>query len=191
MKLKIAYIVQDDEFFDKLTVREQLIFIARLKLPWHLAEKHVQLLVKKLYLQKCINSPIYLISYGEKKRLSIATKLLTNSSILVLDEPTSGLDSTLATSLIQLLRNLANDQRKTIVLSIHQSTSQIFQIFDQVMLISEGRIVFMNKPQAAVPYFTSLGYQCPAYFNPADYMIAVISTTVLALKFVKEKNKRQ
>lgn len=58
-------------------------------------------------------------------------------------EPTSGLDSTLATSLVQLLRNLANEQRKTIILSIHQPTSQIFQTFDQVMLLSEGKIVFM------------------------------------------------
>lgn len=85
MKQKITYVVQDDEFFESLTIREQLIFMARLKLPWHLAEKHVQLLAKKLYLQKYINSPIYLLSHGEKKRLSIATQLLTNSSILVLD----------------------------------------------------------------------------------------------------------
>ncbi|CAF1074876.1 unnamed protein product [Rotaria sp. Silwood1] len=85
MKQKIAYVVQDDEFFDTLTVREQMIFIARLKLSWHLHEKHVQLLVKKLNLQKSINSPIYLISNGEKKRLSIAIGLLTNPSILLLD----------------------------------------------------------------------------------------------------------
>ncbi len=85
MKQKIAYVVQDDEFFDKLTVQEQLIFVARLKLPWHLTEKHVQLLIKKLNLHNSINLPIYLISNGEKKRLSIATALLTNPSILVLD----------------------------------------------------------------------------------------------------------
>ncbi len=85
MKQKIAHVMQDEEFFSTLTVREQLIFIARLKLPWCSAEKYVKLLVRKLQLQRSKDLPIYLISHGEKKRLSIAVSLLTNPSILVLD----------------------------------------------------------------------------------------------------------
>ncbi|CAF0942344.1 unnamed protein product [Rotaria sordida] len=92
-------------------------------------------------------------------------------AIMGVSEPTTGLDSALATSLIQLLRNLADEQRKTVILSIHQPSSQIFQTFDKVMLISQGAIVFMKEPQSAVPYFASFGYQCPAHFNPADYVI--------------------
>ncbi|CAF1003555.1 unnamed protein product [Rotaria sordida] len=66
-------------------------------------------------------------------------------AIMGVSEPTTGLDSALATSLIQLLRNLADEQRKTVILSIHQPSSQIFQTFDKVMLISQGAIVFMTN----------------------------------------------
>jgi ABC-type multidrug transport system ATPase subunit len=81
--------------------------------------------VKRLRLGSCVNTPIKLISGGEKKRTNIGTELLTNPRMLMLDEPTSGLDSTSAVALLKTLHDLAAEGR-TILTSIHQPSSGVF-----------------------------------------------------------------
>ena len=92
---RIAYVQQEDLFFDYLTVRDQLNFTAQLRLPASMtrAEKFakVQKVIDQLRLQKCAETPIILASGGEKKRTNIGTEMLTKPYIMILDEPTSGL----------------------------------------------------------------------------------------------------
>ncbi len=90
------------------------------------------------------------------------------SGILILDEPTSGLDSFTAHNLVITLYRLARGNR-LVLLSVHQPRSDIFQLFDLVVLLSSGSAVYCGQAKDMVPYFTSLGYPCPRYCNPSDY----------------------
>lgn len=89
MKSKFAYVLQEDIFFEYLTVKQQLTYTALLRLPNNLTRQDklakVKETIEQLRLQKCANTPIMLISGGEKKRVNIATELLTNPSVIFLD----------------------------------------------------------------------------------------------------------
>lgn len=88
--------------------------------------------------------------------------------ILILDEPTSGLDSFTAHNLVITLSRLARGNR-LVLLSVHQPRSDIFQLFDLVVLLSSGSAMYFGAAKDMVPYFTSLGHPCPRYCNPSDF----------------------
>lgn len=88
------------------------------------------------------------ISGGEKKRLSIAIEILSHPRLLFLDEPTSGLDSASAFFVIQTLRNMARDGR-TVISSIHQPSSEVFALFDDLFLLSSGETVYFGDAKSA------------------------------------------
>ena len=102
------------------------------------------------------------VSGGEKKRVSIGIELLSQPSVLFLDEPTSGLDSKTAKNLVETLRALALEGR-TIVCTIHQPQSSIYSLFDKILLLSNGRVMYLGPVTEAVPYFEKLGYACPPF----------------------------
>jgi ABC-type multidrug transport system ATPase subunit len=100
----------------------------------------VDKIIKELNLQKCQNTKIggelfKGVSGGERKRTSIGVELITNPSLIFLDEPTTGLDSFTAFQVIETLKNLARHGR-TIITTIHQPNSEIYQDFDRLMLLS-------------------------------------------------------
>lgn len=94
------------------------------------------------------------LSGGEKKRLAFATELLTKPTILFCDEPTTGLDSYSAQQLILTLQSLAK-LGTTIMCTIHQPSSQLFAMFHQVLLLTEGRIAFTGTPIQALEFFAT------------------------------------
>jgi ABC-type lipoprotein export system ATPase subunit len=89
MKRKLAYVLQQDLFFENLTVKQQLTYTALLRLPNDLSRKdklaQVEHIIDQLRIRKCANTPIMLVSGGEKKRVNIGTELLTNPSVIFLD----------------------------------------------------------------------------------------------------------
>ncbi|KAG9275139.1 ATP-binding cassette sub-family G member 8 [Astyanax mexicanus] len=183
VKKCIAHVRQDDRLLPHLTVRETLAFVAKLRLPTHFSQKQrdqrVDDVIAELRLRQCANTRVgneYVrgVSGGERRRVSIAVQLLWNPGILILDEPTSGLDSFTAHNLIITLSRLAQGNR-LILLSVHQPRSDIFQLFDLVVLLSSGSAVYCGPAKDMVPYFTSLGYPCPRYCNPSDYYVDLIS----------------
>ncbi|XP_056094373.1 ATP-binding cassette sub-family G member 8 isoform X1 [Rhinichthys klamathensis goyatoka] len=183
VKKSIAHVRQDDRLLPHLTVRETLAFVAKLRLPAHFTQKQrdqrVDEVIAELRLRQCAHTRVgneYVrgVSGGERRRVSIAVQLLWNPGILILDEPTSGLDSFTAHNLVITLYRLARGNR-LVLLSVHQPRSDIFQLFDLVVLLSSGSAVYCGQAKDLVPYFTALGYPCPRYCNPSDYYVDLIS----------------
>ena len=115
------------------------------------------------------------ISGGEKKRTSIAFELISDPKVLILDEPTSGLDSLTSYIIVDYLKRLAKTQKKTIFMTIHQPNSEIFALFDRLLLLVEGKIIYQGNTRAATDYFgTNFTLNCPTFANPADYFMSIM-----------------
>ncbi|XP_072367109.1 ATP-binding cassette sub-family G member 8 [Scyliorhinus torazame] len=183
VKKCIAHVRQDDRLLPNLTVRETLTFVAKLRLPQSFSEeqrnKRIEDVIAELRLRQCANTRVgnYFtrgVSGGERRRVSIGVQLLWNPGILILDEPTSGLDSFTAHNLVMTLSRLARGNR-LILMSIHQPRSDIFHLFDLVVLLSSGVTTYCGTAKDMIPYFTSLGYPCPKYCNPCDFYVDLTS----------------
>ncbi|KAL0370339.1 UNVERIFIED_CONTAM: ABC transporter G family member 15 [Sesamum angustifolium] len=113
--------------------------------------------------------------WGEKKRLSIALEILVRPRILFLDEPTTGLDSAASFFVIQAIKNLARDGR-TVISSIHQPSSEVFALFDDLFLLSGGETVFFGEAKMATKFFAEAGFPCPSRRNPSDHFLRCINS---------------
>nr|QNH67900.1 ATP-binding cassette transporter subfamily G-like protein 1 [Brachionus rotundiformis] len=180
-----GYVQQDDLFIATLTVKEQLKFQAMLRMEksatYKEKKQRVEELMLQLNLKKCestiIGAPdqnIKGISGGERRRLAFATELITNPNLLFLDEPTSGLDSYMALTIVECMRDLVQ-QGKTIICTIHQPSSEVFQKFDKLCLLAEGRLAYIGDLDAAEKFFSSQGFDIPIHYNPADYYIQTLA----------------
>jgi ATP-binding cassette subfamily G (WHITE) protein 2 len=124
------------------------------------------------------------ISGGERKRLCVAMELLNRPKLLFLDEPTSGLDSTTAFDLMETLKDLADRGECTVVCTIHQPQTKIFNLLDNLLLMKKGSIVYQGSCAKAEEFFALQGYPCPDRTNPADHFVNLIS---LGTKIDKEQ----
>ncbi|KAI0122433.1 P-loop containing nucleoside triphosphate hydrolase protein [Daldinia grandis] len=174
-----AYVMQQDILLPTLTVRETLRYSADLRLPPPTTKEErmriVEEVILELGLKDCANTRIGNsrhrgCSGGEKRRVSIGVQLLANPSILFLDEPTTGLDATSAYQLVRTLKALANKGR-TIITTIHQPRSEIWDLFDNLVILSRGSPVYSGTTKECIPWFSNLGFQLPAFVNPAEFLI--------------------
>lgn len=172
-----GFVHQEDVLMSTMTPREIIRMSAQLRLPESMTKDDKESRVKDiLILMNMVGASdtvigsalVHGISGGEKKRTCIATEMITNPSILFLDEPTSGLDTYTAYRVISSLSRLAK-QNRSIICTIHQPPSEIFYLFDDLILISDGELVYHGPVSQSVSYFSSLGFSCPMYTNPADY----------------------
>ncbi|KAI5186982.1 hypothetical protein NEHOM01_1840 [Nematocida homosporus] len=176
-----AYVHQENHLIDTLTVREMLMYTVRLKAPQEQdPEGLVQALLDTLHLTHAqhvrIGDPINGgagISGGERKRLSVAQELISMPGILFLDEPTSGLDAHTSESLVLHLKHLAN-AGLLVAMTIHQPSSDVFGLFDKIILIRSGGIVYSGPMSECLLYLEALGLPCPKYTNPADHLFRVL-----------------
>ncbi|KAG8092096.1 hypothetical protein GUJ93_ZPchr0012g20089 [Zizania palustris] len=178
-----AYVTQDDNLIGTLTVRETISYSARLRLPDKMPTEEKRALVDgtivEMGLQDCADTVVgnwHLrgISGGEKRRVSIALEILMRPRLLFLDEPTSGLDSASAFFVTQTLRGLARDGR-TVIASIHQPSSEVFELFDRLYLLSGGRTVYFGQASEACEFFAQAGFPCPPMRNPSDHFLRCIN----------------
>ncbi|PKA55374.1 ABC transporter G family member 15 [Apostasia shenzhenica] len=154
----VAYVTQENVLLGTLTVRETIRYSAQLRLPRGMKKEEVARVVEstieEMGLEDCGNRAVgnwHLrgISGGEKKRLCIALEILTCPPLLFLDEPTSGLDSAAAFFIIQMLRQINHDGQKTVIASIHQPSSEVFTLFDDLCLLSGGETVYFGDAKQA------------------------------------------
>jgi ABC-type multidrug transport system ATPase subunit len=180
----VAFVSQDDNLFSYLTVYETLLLSAHFSFPVNTSKYEllsaVDSTLSQLGLSKVKNTIIGSstrrgVSGGEKKRVAIAKEVLSNPSIIFMDEPTSGLDSYQAQSVIRSFQTMAN-QGKIIITVIHQPRSSIFSMFHNILLLAEGSVIYFGPTEACVSYFSRLGHVCPTMYNPADYILDLVST---------------
>ncbi|XP_042462143.1 ABC transporter G family member 7-like [Zingiber officinale] len=196
---KFAYLRQEDLFFSQLTVRETISLAAELQLPQTLSaekkNKYVSSLLFRLGLVNCADSivgdsKVRGISGGEKKRLALACELIASPSVVFADEPTTGLDAFQAEKVMETLRQLAEDGH-TVICSIHQPRGSVYSKFDDIVLLSEGALVYMGPAKdETLAYFAKLGYECPDHENPAEFLADLISIDYSSSESVHTSQKR-
>lgn len=163
----IGVIPQDDLLIEELTVFENLYYNAKLCFKDKSDEEIVSLVDKTLdnlgLLERKslkVGSPMNkMISGGQRKRLNIALELIREPSILFVDEPTSGLSSRDSENVMDLLRELTL-KGKLIFVVIHQPSSDIYKMFDNMIILDTGgHLIYQGNPVEAIIYFKSLDNQ--------------------------------
>lgn len=196
----VGFVDQEDHLIPTLTVYETVLNSALLRLPRamdinsKIAKVHEVLNELRIYhiKDRVIGSDFKRgISGGEKRRVSIACELVTSPSILFLDEPTSGLDAYNAKNVIDSLVKLAKDFNRTIVFTIHQPRSNIVSLFDKLVLLSEGDLVYSGDMINCNDFFGKNGYQCPLGYNIADYLIDITVDHKKILKIASEEDPHE
>ncbi|XP_038902238.1 ABC transporter G family member 5 [Benincasa hispida] len=179
-----GYVPQKDSLFPLLTVEETLTFTARLRLslPSSDLTAKVTSLIHELGLTHVAHSRVgddrvRGISGGERRRVSIGVEVIHDPKVLILDEPTSGLDSTSAFQIIDMLKStMAEAQRKTIILSIHQPGFRIVKLFDSILLLSNGSVLHHGSVEQLGLNLTLIGLQPPLHLNILEFAIESIET---------------
>lgn len=186
-KRMVGVVWQDDLLLSNLTVKETVRFAARLKNTREVSDEEVEILVddtlSKLglsHIEDClIGVPGGIgksrgISGGQRKRVAVAVELVARPSILLLDEPTSGLDASTAHQLMVTLKSLALIGH-SIAVVIHQPRTSIFTMFDNLLLLSQGRVVYEGGVAGARHFLESCGVgELPPETGIADWIMDVI-----------------
>ncbi|KAJ1560947.1 hypothetical protein HK405_005440 [Cladochytrium tenue] len=179
----VGYVDQEDLLLSTMTVRETLLFSAELRLPESTTAaqraSRVDAVLADLGLTHVAGSRIggfggkRGISGGERRRVSIGVELVTNPPVLLLDEPTSGLDSYNALSVMRTLTDLARKKGKTIVFTIHQPRSDVYALFDDLLVLSAGQPLFCGAGADAARFCRDSGRPCPDGYNIADHLLDI------------------
>ncbi|KIY71652.1 pleiotropic drug resistance ABC transporter [Cylindrobasidium torrendii FP15055 ss-10] len=185
-----GYCQQQDTHVPECTVREALLFSARLRQPSSVSDSekvaYVEQCLKMCGLEQFADAVVGTLSVEAKKRTTIGVELAAKPKLLLfLDEPTSGLDSQSAWAIMLFLRDLATNGQ-AILCTIHQPSAELFQMFDRLLLLRKGgETVYFgdlgNHSTTLLDYFErNGGRHCEADENPAEYMLETIGAGATA-----------
>jgi ABC transport system ATP-binding/permease protein len=201
LKGVIGFVPQDDLLIEELTVYQNLYYSAKMCLD-NLTEEQLNEVVERTLSEldlevsrdlKVGNSLNKVISGGQRKRLNIALELIREPTILFVDEPTSGLSSVDSEIVMNLLKE-QTDRGKLVIVNIHQPGSDLYKMFDKIMIIDKGGYqIFYGNPSEAIVYFkTRASYanshedQCVTCGNiNSDQLLQIIES-----KVINEKGKQ-
>ncbi|KAK6397723.1 hypothetical protein LTR65_004971 [Meristemomyces frigidus] len=113
------------------------------------------------------------VSGGEKKRVSIAEAMITKASIQCWDNSTRGLDASTALEYVESLRSLTNMAHISTAVALYQAGESLYDCFDKVILLDQGRCAYFGPTEAAVQYFQTLGFERPDRWTSADFLTSV------------------
>jgi ABC-type multidrug transport system ATPase subunit len=189
MKHVSRYCTQDDALFGNLTVRETLLYAARFNLNEKMSESEriqvVDDMIEEFGLKgvenTIIGTPLMKgCSGGQVRRVSVASQIIgLKGGIFFLDEPTSGLDSVAAFSVIESVKQLAIQYNSTILATIHQPSSETFNLFTHVLIMSQGSTVYFGPREEAIAHFSSIGRPLPTHANPSDVYLQMTNVDFL------------
>ncbi|XP_031278032.1 ABC transporter G family member 11-like [Pistacia vera] len=179
-----AYVTQDNTLMTTLTVREAVYYSAQLQLPDSMPKsekkERAEMTIREMGLQDAMDTRIggwsqKGLSGGQKRRVSICIEILTRPKLLFLDEPTSGLDSAASYHVMKRIVMLARQDGRTVIASIHQPSSEVFELFHNLCLLSAGRTVYFGPITGAEQFFASSGFPCPSHRNPSDHYLRTVN----------------
>ncbi|MBW0485660.1 hypothetical protein O181_025375 [Austropuccinia psidii MF-1] len=183
-KGEVVYNPEDDVHFPTLTVYQTLKFALKTKTPGKLlpnlsnrkfVNQVTDVLLKMLGIShtkhtRVGDAQVRGISGGERKRVSIAEMMATRACVLSWDNSTRGLDASTALEYAKSLRILANIFKITMFVTLYQASEGIYNQFDKVLLLNEGRCVYFGPANQARDYMMSLGYKNLPRQTTADYL---------------------
>ncbi|KAG1766364.1 ABC-2 type transporter-domain-containing protein [Suillus placidus] len=183
----VTYCPEDDIHFPTLTVNQTLSFAVRNRTPatrllGQTREDYVEdtttMLMKVLGLYGSKNTlvgnaQIQGVSGGERKRLSIAEMLGSVSPLGAWDNSTRGLDSSTALELVRTLRFITDVKRTTTIVSLYQAGEQLYELFDKVCIIAEGKMAYFGSAKLAKGYFVDMGFEPQHRQTTPDFLVAV------------------
>ncbi|XP_026388149.1 ABC transporter G family member 11-like isoform X1 [Papaver somniferum] len=179
-----AYVTQDNTLTTTLTVKEAVHYSALLQLPDSMTtsekKERADTTIKEMGLHEARNTRIggwniVGISGGQKRRVSICIEILTRPELLFLDEPTSGLDSAASYHVMNRIVKLSRQYNLTVIASVHQPSSEVFDLFHNLCLLSSGRTIYFGPTYAANEFFALNGFPCPTMRNPSDHYLRTIN----------------
>lgn len=201
----VAYVPQQDTHLPVLTVKETLDFAfeccaidansnpaaAVLKSPAHenpLAlpaaylggERDPSTVTRELGLLRCQGTIVgdertRGVSGGEKKRVTTGEMAFGPHAVTLMDEITTGLDSSAAFDVVSAQRRLARQQRQTVVISLQQPSPEVLALFDNVLLLADGEVLYHGPRAHIQAYFEALGFVCPPGRGLADFLCDLAS----------------
>ena len=201
-KSKCFHVPQFDKNWMHLTVNETLMYAARLS-PSAVTADNMQhagdgkasttTIITRAVDDAIVSLGLYdakdtycsNLSGGQQRRLSLAVALLNKPSVLFLDEVTSGLDSAASDNICRVLRKLSNEKNLIIICTIHQPSLKVFERFDEIMLLSGGRLAYAGDRVLAEKYFTSIGHPLPPNENPAEHYLDLLNSNFGSLEKIE------
>ena len=181
-----GYVEQFDSHMSCLTVQEAISFSAKLRLPSDMSSKQKEKMVKKVMKQleltplanRRIGGPgdSNSISQEARKKVTIAVELVSNPGLLFLDEPTTGLDGGAAYAVMKTVRKLADEEKCSVICTIHQPSAEVFGLFDKILLLQAGgKMVYFDDIDKLEAYYNQHGFgKMEKGKNPADFAIEAI-----------------
>ncbi|XP_057840546.2 ABC transporter G family member 36 [Cryptomeria japonica] len=115
------------------------------------------------------------ISGGQKKRVTTGEMIVGPTTTLLMDEISTGLDSSTTYQIVKCLQQFCTNMNATILMSLLQPAPETYELFDDVMLLSEGQIVYYGPRENVLEFFESCGFKCPERKGTADFLQEVTS----------------
>jgi ABC-type multidrug transport system ATPase subunit len=177
----LAYVPQQDHLHGFYTPQSYMEHYARLsgQTVDEYTKANIDNMLGALGLSDCKDvriGDIFLkgLSGGQKRRLSVALEANSSPKMFVLDEPTSGLDSESAYQLIKFLQTYSRGiGRRRVIITIHQPSSFLWELIDNVVLLSKGKLIYQGPRSGIESFFASNGHPTPPNYNPADHYVTV------------------
>ena len=186
---EVLYNPEDDLHYATLTVKQTLEFALQTRTPGKesrnegesrkdYVREFLRTVTKLFWIEHTLgtkvgNAFVRGVSGGEKKRVSIAEAMITRASVQMWDNSTRGLDASTALEYVQSIRSLTNMAHVSTAVALYQAGETLYECFDKVLLIDEGKCLYFGPAERAKEYFLDLGFECPDRWTTADFLTSV------------------
>jgi ABC-type multidrug transport system ATPase subunit len=110
------------------------------------------------------------ISGGQRKRVTTGEMIVGPSKVLLMDEISTGLDSSTTFQIVKSLKQFIHILDGTAVISLLQPAPETYDLFDDIILLTDGKIVYQGPREHVLEFFESMGFKCPERKGVADFL---------------------